>query len=774
MVRGCSAARFDMNGDAASNRHPLRERCAVTDADEPNSPRVTSAASIETQILQSVAPAIVATDLDGRIIYWNRSAEALYGWGSEEVLGRIGADLMVPVLSKGTAREIATVAGGGKTWTGEVILRRRDGSEFQAAAMTAPLRDGSGKLIGRVGAVRDITDRRSNEAALRRSRESLANAQRIAKLGSWDMDPVTGRLDWSDQHLEIFGIEKEEFRGTYAEFLERVHPEDRERVQKVSGAAAAGKGALDFDFRILLPDGTEKIVHARGDLGKDEAGRTFLSGTVLDITERWQAEEALRLSEERFRAAFEQAPIGICEIQREGALERVNPRLCEMFGWSREELLEMKFADLLHPDEWERTQQAIAAVWNGELESTRVDKRCIRGDGGVFWASCTVSRIRDRDGAPQSLIAILEDVSARKAAEETLRFQANMLDSVADAVIATAFDGTIIYLNRYAETLYGWPRGEAIGRNIVDLLVPESAERSRAEATLDVLRGGGQSTGEYLLRRRDGSTFHACSSTRAVFGEDGAIQALVGISNDISERKRVAQQLLDSEGKLRALTGRLQKLREEERTRISREIHDELGQMLTGLKMDLRWIEKRLENIDDARFRPLLDRIVGGTELTDSIMKAVQAIAADLRPNVLDSLGLAAALEFEARRFQETTGITCNVHRPAEMRPISVDVNTALFRIAQECLTNVARHAGAKEVDLLLEELDGELRLRVRDNGRGIGDISRAGAGSLGLLGIRERVALLGGKVSFSSEEGGGTTVDVRLPRGGTLADPDR
>jgi hypothetical protein len=151
----------------------------------------------------------------------------------------------------------------------------------------------------------------------------------------------------------------------------------------------------------------------------------------------------------------------------------------------------------------------------------------------------------------------------------------------------------------------------------------------------------------------------------------------------------------------------------------------------------------------------------------------VQGIAAELRPGVLDSLGLRSALEFEARRFQERTGTACVV-RPAtvEMPPLSAEINTALFRIFQECLTNVARHARATRVDVVLESAGDEVHLCVSDNGRGMRDIERVATESLGLLGVRERVKLLGGDVTFSSTEGSGTTIDLRVPRGLEMHSP--
>jgi signal transduction histidine kinase len=238
----------------------------------------------------------------------------------------------------------------------------------------------------------------------------------------------------------------------------------------------------------------------------------------------------------------------------------------------------------------------------------------------------------------------------------------------------------------------------------------------------------------------------------------------------VTEINRAREQLVHSEGRLRGLTARLESSREEERTRIARAVHDELGQLLTGLKMDLRWVEHWLEKSDDVRLRPFLDRIVGSTELTDAMIKAVQGIAADLRPGILDALGLASALDFEARRFQERTGTPCLVQHPEEMPALSADVTTSLFRIFQECLTNVARHSAATEVEVKLEPDADEIILCVADNGRGMHDIERVAVESLGLLGITERVKLLGGNVSFSSLEERGTTVVVRLPQNSQVA----
>jgi signal transduction histidine kinase len=234
---------------------------------------------------------------------------------------------------------------------------------------------------------------------------------------------------------------------------------------------------------------------------------------------------------------------------------------------------------------------------------------------------------------------------------------------------------------------------------------------------------------------------------------------------DITARKLTEWRAMIYKDQLRALSARIEALHEEERTRISREIHDELGQMLTGIKMDLRWMEHRLDEFgDDRRVNPILDKLVGTAELIDATVKEVQRIAAELRPGLLDKLGLPTALQYEGARFEERTGIACRLVVPGETLPLPPEVATAFFRIFQEAVTNVARHAQATAVEVELQPQADGCRLEIRDNGKGMAGIDLANVKSLGLLGMQERAALLGGGVSFAPRAGGGTVVTVRIP----------
>jgi len=240
---------------------------------------------------------------------------------------------------------------------------------------------------------------------------------------------------------------------------------------------------------------------------------------------------------------------------------------------------------------------------------------------------------------------------------------------------------------------------------------------------------------------------------------------VIAVVRDTSRRKLAEEQLRRSGEQLRALAARLQQVREEERTRMAREVHDELGQALTGLKMELASTRKALTVLDDGDARDVDGRIRAMTSLIDEMIDSVRRIASDLRPVVLDELGLVAAIEWQARDFERRTGIQCDVAGSAPEVELDRETTTAVFRIYQEILTNAARHAEATRLEVSLSREDGRFVLRVADDGRGITRQETAGRDSLGLLGIRERAVIFGGEVEIEGVAGSGTTVTVRVPQ---------
>lgn len=243
------------------------------------------------------------------------------------------------------------------------------------------------------------------------------------------------------------------------------------------------------------------------------------------------------------------------------------------------------------------------------------------------------------------------------------------------------------------------------------------------------------------------------------------LQALADFCGGALERIRAQEALHESEAQLRALATRLQSVREEESLRIAREIHDEMGQAMTGMKMDLQWLERRLTKAPDRAFAaPLTEKIQEMVRLTDQTIKSVRRIATDLRPGMLDDIGLVPTLEWQASSFQTRTGIACEIALPD--KPITLDEAraTAVFRIFQEILTNIARHAKATKVSIKLSATNQRLYLEVHDNGRGINAKEIMGKETLGLVGMRERAILFGGEILFQGRKGKGTKVSVTIP----------
>ncbi|WP_444634215.1 PAS domain-containing sensor histidine kinase [Cupriavidus oxalaticus] len=266
---------------------------------------------------------------------------------------------------------------------------------------------------------------------------------------------------------------------------------------------------------------------------------------------------------------------------------------------------------------------------------------------------------------------------------------------------------------------------------------------------------------------KDGSVRWFDTIKMPIHNPGGEVIGTVGISRDITDRKRSEQELLASRAQLRELSAHLQSVREAERTRISRELHDELGQSLTALRLGLSYIEAQQGPAADDAYRKHVQML---KEIADSTVEAVQRIAADLRPPVLDELGLASAIDWLVESLSERSGIACE----KALQPVAdlgAEVSTAVFRIAQEALTNACRHGQPGRVRVELGEAGGIVRLVVADNGCGIDTSVTGRRRSLGLLGMRERALMLGGKLVVSSGKGHGTRIEALIPRDAGVAD---
>ena len=492
----------------------------------------------------------------------------------------------------------------------------------------------------------------------------------------------------------------------------------------------------------------------------------FLCGilTQEEITERKRTEDSLRESEEKYRQLFEVESDAVFLADGEtGRYIDANPAASKLYGYSREEFLLLKPGDI--SAEPLKTAQSLAE------HQTFIPLRWHRKkDGAVFPVEIVRSFFRFR--GREARVAVIRDISERIRAEEALRRSETkfhtLFDFTSDAVMLMD-EKSFFDCNPATLAIYGCAsREEFCSKHPADLsppLQPDGTDsRTLADRQIALALEKGSNHFEWMHKRADTGEVFVADVLLSAMELDGKrfLQATV---RDITERKRAEVELRASDQGLRALAARLQAVREEERTRVAREVHDVLAQELTSLKIDVALLTRLLAEPPGESEQSLVrDKLAAMAVATDNAIGSVQKIASDLRPMVLDALGLGAALEWLARDFQAQTGIRCEMRLPSKDPHLDRDRSTALFRILQESLTNVARHAAATQVEVDLRCEAGFVTLIVQDDGRGIQQSEVHSPDAMGLLGLRERAMLLGGSCDIRGRPGEGTTVQARIP----------
>jgi two-component system, NarL family, sensor histidine kinase UhpB len=295
------------------------------------------------------------------------------------------------------------------------------GRKYRATA--TPLFWKGGAVEEVMVAAANITEQKEVEEALRESEERFRLLAEVTNDAIWDWDLITNELWWNEGFEKLFGFRRDEIEKTIDSWYNRVHPDDRERViPGLHRVIAEGGTNWSDEYRFLCKSGRHAYVLDRGRVIRNTAGKAMrMVGGMRDLTERRETEAALRESEERFRATFEQAPIGMAEISPQGDFERVNPKLCEMFGYSAEELLTRNARALTHREDLPATSALVAEVLTGKRTTFETDKRYIRKNGSTLWAHAISTILRDAAGAPRKFIAVIEDVTARKLADQAIQ-----------------------------------------------------------------------------------------------------------------------------------------------------------------------------------------------------------------------------------------------------------------------------------------------------------------------------------------------------------------
>jgi PAS domain S-box-containing protein len=482
-----------------------------------------------------------------------------------------------------------------------------------------------------------------------------------------------------------------------------------------------------------------------------------------DITERKKAEEALKESEEKYRSFIERFGGIAFRGDKNFKIIFFHGAVNEITGYVEDDFVEdkVKWTDIIHKDDLPWILDDVKRAIFEKLPSSEREYRIISKDKKVKWVVERVSIIFDSSGQVIGSQGTIHDITEREKAKEALRDSEELyraiFEQAADSLLLVDGEtGELVEFNDKAHENLGYSREEFNKLKIPDFEIIESTGEV-AKHIKNIIKEGHDAF-ETKHRTKNGEIRDILVNSRAISIRGKTF--VQSILRDITNYRNAEEKLKGSQEQLRDLTAHLQSIREQERTLIAREMHDELGQSLTALKMDLSWLDRKTPKDQ----KPLVDRIISMRKLIDSTLQTVKRISTDLRPELLDDLGLSAAIEWQGEEFQNRTGIKCVVTLDPEEIILDQDCSTAIFRIFQETLTNVARHSHATRVTVKLKMKMGKIELRVKDNGKGITEKQISGPKSFGLIGIRERVHFLGGEVNIRGVQDKGTTVTVRIP----------
>jgi PAS domain S-box-containing protein len=469
-----------------------------------------------------------------------------------------------------------------------------------------------------------------------------------------------------------------------------------------------------------------------------------------------QIEAELKQSESNLRTIFDNAAQGFILTDTNGNIIELNNRVNYFIniGWRKDLKKNDNLFEAIPEFRKEYLKEFIAEALRGN--KVRFESE-FKADATTLHFDVNVSPITDVAGTVTGHCITINDISERKRNEDKLKQLSQAVEQSPASVVITDVKGNIQYVNSKFTEVTGYQAEEVMGKN--PRILKSGHTTSNAYAGLwKSITAGSEWHGEFQNMKKNGESYWELALISPIFNSKGEIINFLAIKEDITKRKKAEEEILQKNEQLRLLSDHLENIREEERSNIAREIHDELGQQLTVMKMDVSLLQKKLMTIKEPRELKLDDL----DNLIDQTIQTVRRLAFELRPSMLDDLGLYSTIDWYAQEFEKRTGLKVFMTTDKE-KVFDKKITTNLFRIFQECLTNVARHAKATEVKIDLKMENSNFFMTVRDNGKGF-DTSAKNKQTLGILGMRERTVIMHGEYSIESTQGKGTIVNVKVP----------
>ena len=644
-----------------------------------------------------------------------------------------------------------------KILKGERIYYETKFSDHIYANWGIPIYSGKEIVEGLIYAL-DITELKQKNEFIQRVMDNLPIGVGLNNIRSGDVLYVNKKFE------EIYGWSTREMR-TISEFFDRVYPDKkyREEIKNrvIADIQTGDQSKMHWDDIIVTrKDGSKHIISAQNIPLFDQD--TMVS-TVQDVTERKEAEKQLRESQRRYQTLVESALEAIV-IHINGKIAFINKAGVKLLeAENAEQLKRMDISKYIHPDYLEDVQTRVVKMLQGKVKYYAIEEKYITLKGKVVDVEVTANPVVFNN--QKAVQVIVRDVSERIRAQEQILSERNRaqkyLESAAIMMLVLDTKGKVTLINSKGAEILGYSKKYIIGKNWFDYFLAKDEVKNTKRFYKKAVSGKLISIEYYQnsVRCKNNIIKIVRWFNNFIKDENGVVTAVISSGEDITEDLKLRSDLEETNKKLHTLSEHINNLREQERTALARELHDNLGQSLTALKLDIVGVKKVLEDkiLAESRINSVL-------RLADDTIKTVQELTSDLRPGMIDDLGLIPTLEWFTDQYSERSGLIIKLILNVEESDIDEPCKIVLYRIVQEALTNVTRHAEASRVVINLTKKNHELILSIEDNGKGISTEERSRLDAYGLIGMEERAQAINGHLEITGKKNKGTRIKLSVP----------
>jgi len=696
-------------------------------------------------LLRAFPDAIAVTDLQLNISEIAQGNLELFGYDNiGEIPVKSAIEFIHPDDHERAMRNLSRVVEDGTLRNKQYRFYKKDGSTFIGELNAALVRDSGGKPKAFVGTIRDITRRVQAEQELRVSEEKFRTIVENIPLHVGAIDATGKFVIWNRRSESMLGYSQEEAIGNLTP--SQIHETEEEARQVVE--TAGREGVFDGELNFVHKDGRKFPVHLVVIPRLDERGnRNGFFGIAEDVTERKRAATLLRASEERFRSLVETTSDWMWEVDADGVYTYASPKIKDLLGYEPEEVIGKTPFSFMHPDEAERIARQFRAIVESRKPFERLENANFHKDGRRMVLETSGVPIFSSDGTLLGYRGVDRDITERKQAETLLqeseeRFR-SLVQNSSDMIITLDSGMKITYVSPSVERVLGYRPEEVIGTNANEYFHPEDAQKILANFSSTIESPGSAIPAESRVKKADGSWIYT-EGTAINLLDNPAIQGVVINTRDITERKRLERELLEISAR--------------EQRRIGQDLHDGLGQHLTGIAFLSKALERKLEPASPAEAKEA-SKIV---TLVNQAITRTRGLARGLCPVGVEASGLMSALREMTANVENVFGISCRFVCDDEVLVYDNTASSHLYQIALEAVNNALKHGKADRITIRLAPENGKITLRVADNGLGIPK-KHDGKG-LGLHIMSYRASLIDGSLDVALNDGGGTVVTCTFP----------